>query len=165
MDFKQSVQTCLGKYAVFEGRASRSELWWFTLAYFLVALVVSLLDGAFGASGVLLALFVLAGFLPMLGVQIRRLHDIGRSGWWFLVDLIPLVGSVVLIVWFCKPGDIGANRFGPDPKEGSPQETTDSRSRKRPESDLDRLEKLHALFERGVLTKEEFEAQKASLLR
>lgn len=120
MDFQTSVQTCFRKYAVFQGRAARSEYWWFALALFLVALAVTVLDEALGSADVLPALFAIATFLPTLAVQVRRLHDINRSGWWVLLGLIPLIGFIILVIWFIKPGDAGPNRFGSDPRAQSP---------------------------------------------
>ena len=109
------------KYAVFRGRASRKEYWYFLLFYFLIALVLAFVDGLFGAFsdmaglGLLSGLFTLGMLLPSLAVGARRLHDTGRSGWWLLVYFVPLIGSLVLLVFTLRQGDAGENRYGPVP--------------------------------------------------
>jgi uncharacterized membrane protein YhaH (DUF805 family) len=117
MGFQDAVATCFRQYAVFEGRARRSEYWWFFLFNVLMQGATGLLDAALfgGGTGVVNGLYTLAVLLPGLGVAVRRLHDTGRSGWWLLVSLVPLLGFILLLIWFCKPGDIGPNRFGSDP--------------------------------------------------
>ena len=103
MGLTQAVKTCLGKYAVFSGRATRSEYWWFVLFVILVGVVLALIDTAiFGvnpetgeASGILSPLFQLAVFLPMLAAGWRRLHDTGRPGWYLL---LPMALSVVTMI-------------------------------------------------------------------
>ena len=113
MDFGTSIKTCLGKYATFQGRASRSEFWYFALFNFLVNIVLSMVAGVLGnLGGVLAGLVMLGLFLPGLAVLVRRLHDVDRSGWWYFLLLVPLVGLIVLLIWFCKKGTEGANRFG-----------------------------------------------------
>jgi len=72
----------------------------------------------FGIGRTLLGLFFLASFLPAISVIVRRLHDTDRSGWWYWIGLIPLVGAILLLVWFCTRGTSGPNRFGPDPLSG-----------------------------------------------
>ncbi len=123
MTFTESIRTVLSKYATFSGRAPRSEYWWWILAYFILQIVLSIVDGIlFGVSaasgesvGILTTIAGLALLLPNLAVAARRLHDIGRSGWWQLLLLIPIVGVIVLIVWFARKGEEGANKFGDDP--------------------------------------------------
>lgn len=106
---------CFKKYAVFSGRARRKELFMFFLFNFIVCIVASVLDALF-AGGILYLLVLLACFLPGFAVQIRRLHDIGKSGWWYLLCLIPLIGSIILLVWFCYDSQPGDNAYGPNPK-------------------------------------------------
>ena len=112
----------LKKYATFGGRACRSEYWCFFLFYVAIALVLGVVDGAFGfldgrqGMGPLAGLFVLAMLLPSLAVSARRLHDIGRSGWWLLLSLLPLVGAVVLLLFALRDSDPGDNAYGPNPK-------------------------------------------------
>ena len=113
----------LKNYVGFSGRSRRSEYWYFTLFYLVIAIVLSVLDGiVFGGSvdgngtPVLSGLFMLAMLLPSIAVGIRRLHDTDRSGWWLLMGLVPLVGFIVLIVFFVQDSKPGDNRFGPNPK-------------------------------------------------
>lgn len=107
MQFQDSIKSCLiNKYVTFEGRASRSEYWWFILFNFLAHLVAALLNDN------LYYLVTLALFLPGLAAGIRRLHDKDKSGWWMLLVFVPLVGSIILLVWFCQQGTQGDNRFG-----------------------------------------------------
>jgi uncharacterized membrane protein YhaH (DUF805 family) len=110
------------KYADFSGRARRSEYWYFLLFYILIDIALMLVDnlvGWFNADagiGVLSGLFTLALFIPSLSVAVRRLHDTDRSGWWLLIGLIPLIGGIVLLVFFVQDSQAGTNRFGPNPK-------------------------------------------------
>ena len=120
MTFATAIRTCFRKYITFSGRATRPEYWYFILFLFVGGIVAGLADAMiFGVeedSGELLSiLFSLATFLPSLAVGVRRLHDIGRSGWWLLIGLVPLIGAIVLIVWFATKSQDGANDHGPDP--------------------------------------------------
>lgn len=119
MNFQQAVQSVFSNYANFRGRACRSEFWWFQLFLLLGGIVAALLDlfantNLLGGSP-LATLFWLATIIPDLAVTVRRLHDTDSSGWWILLGLIPLIGMVVLIVWWCQKGSRGYNRFGADP--------------------------------------------------
>jgi len=115
----------LKKYAVFEGRARRKEYWFFVLFNTLIVIglvIVELVAGIASRSlsdgvGILFVLYALAIFLPSLAVAVRRLHDTGRSGWWYFVSLFPLFGAIVLIIYFATDGTPGANKYGPNPKE------------------------------------------------
>jgi uncharacterized membrane protein YhaH (DUF805 family) len=102
MTFGESVRTCFSKYVDFNGVASRSEFWWFILFLVIVGVVLNIVDQTMGTP-VLGAIFSLATILPQLAVGARRLHDTGRSGWWWLIVLIPLVGIIVLIVFWAQP--------------------------------------------------------------
>ena len=112
----------LKKYADFSGRAQRAEYWYFTLFCFLISIALTIVDGAMGLYstdariGVFEGLFILAVFIPSLAVTIRRLHDTNRSAWWFLIAFIPVVGTIVLIIFFVQPGTLGENKYGPNPK-------------------------------------------------
>jgi uncharacterized membrane protein YhaH (DUF805 family) len=111
----------LGKYAEFGGRARRREYWMFTLVNTVVVAVLWTISfyGVMhdNSAGMFLYFaYVLAVLLPGLGVFVRRLHDTGRSGWWFFLGLVPLVGAVVLLVFLCLDGQAGDNEYGPDPK-------------------------------------------------
>lgn len=99
------------KYATFEGRARREEFWYFLLFNFLIGLVLAIISAA-----VLSPLYSLATLVPSLALGARRLHDTNRSGWWQLIGLIPLIGFIVLIVFFVQDSEKGSNRFGCNPK-------------------------------------------------
>ena len=104
-------------YANFEGRARRSEFWYFVLINALISLVLYGLMFAFGFFGLLLyCLYTLAVLIPNLAVSVRRLHDIGKSGWFYLIFLIPLIGPIWLLILFFTEGDSGPNEYGADPK-------------------------------------------------
>lgn len=123
MSFADAVRTCLSKYADFSGRARRSEYWWFVLFTLLVSIVGSMLDALLGTDfdsrgGVINGLLSLALLLPSLAVGARRLHDTSRSGWWLLIGLVPILGAVVLVVFFVLDSHAD-NQYGPRPK-GSP---------------------------------------------
>jgi uncharacterized membrane protein YhaH (DUF805 family) len=105
----------LKKYAVFDGRARRKEYWMFALCNFLIAIVLSIIFNVLHAP-FLIFLYSLAVFLPSLGVSIRRLHDTDRTGWWFLIGFIPLIGAIVLLVFFATDSQLGSNQYGPNPK-------------------------------------------------
>jgi uncharacterized membrane protein YhaH (DUF805 family) len=105
----------LENYAVFEGRARRMEYWMFVLINLFIVIGAGLLDTALGLGGTIGFLYGLAIFIPSIAVSVRRLHDTGRTGWWILIGLIPLIGTLVLLVFYCLGGDPGDNEYGPDP--------------------------------------------------
>jgi uncharacterized membrane protein YhaH (DUF805 family) len=108
----------LQKYTQFVGRAGRAEFWWFVLASFIISTVLSLLGRAWVGFAVLGFIYSLAVLVPSIAVGIRRLHDTGRTGWWILIGLVPLVGFIVLIVFFAAQGNPGPNQYGaPPPNE------------------------------------------------
>lgn len=109
MNFNWYVEV-LKKYAVFEGRARREEFWMFTLVNLIVSIVLQLIHPLLGG------LYSLAVLVPSLGVGARRLHDTNRSGWLLLIGLIPLIGIIVLIVFWVQDSQPGSNRYGPNPK-------------------------------------------------
>ena len=113
-DFMGAVRTCLSKYVTFAGRAGRPEFWWFFLFSIIVMVVATIIDSFVNRGGipVVQSLASLALFLPQLSVAVRRLHDTDRSGWAYFIILIPIVGIILLIMWFCQPGTPGQNRFG-----------------------------------------------------
>jgi uncharacterized membrane protein YhaH (DUF805 family) len=110
------------KYADFQGRARRSEYWLWTLFLFIVGMVLTvlrLMTGGPDSTGIgfwLLVVFELAVLIPSLAVGVRRLHDTDKSGWMILLGLIPLIGGIILLVFYCMDGTPGTNRFGADPK-------------------------------------------------
>lgn len=136
----------LKKYACFSGRARRMEFWMFTLISTLIMIVLNIIDNVIGLEmtaytidavsinsingegvenkeipltfGVLSSLYWLFVLIPSIAVTARRLHDIGRSGWWQLLNLICCVGWIVMLVFNVTPGTVGDNKFGPDPLKG-----------------------------------------------
>ena len=115
MSFTQAIGSGFGKYAVFNGRSSRSEYWWWTLFVIIGYVVFAVVDSIIGTYPLLYVIWALAVLLPGLAVTIRRLHDIDKSGWWFLVGLIPFIGGIILLIWFVSRGSEGPNRFGENP--------------------------------------------------
>lgn len=112
-----AVRSVLSHDATFSGRSRRSEFWWFTLFSAVLSLVLGIVDRAIGSS-ILGYVVSLALLLPTIAVTVRRLHDTGRSGLWYLIVLIPVVGAIILIVWCAKDSEPEPNRFGPSPKPG-----------------------------------------------
>lgn len=115
MTFQEAVSNVLSNDATFSGRARRSEYWWYALTLFLVAIVAAVLDAAVGTS-LFTVVLALGTFVPSLAVSIRRLHDIGRSGWWLLIGLIPLIGSITLLVFCVQDSQRDMNAHGPSPE-------------------------------------------------
>lgn len=101
--FGEAVQRFFKKYSVFTGRASRSEFWYWELAAVIVGIVFGVLRAISGVFLILELLWALAVIVPTLALGARRLHDTGRSGWWQLIGIIPIVGWILLIVWFATP--------------------------------------------------------------
>lgn len=120
----------LRKYADFSGRARRMEYWMFVLFNIIFFIVAMLLDRLFGTTikmetgygaqtlpyGYIYMLYGLAMFIPSLAVGVRRLHDVGKSGWMLLISLIPLIGAIWLLILFLTEGTPGDNAYGPNPK-------------------------------------------------
>lgn len=119
--FKNCV---LKHYVDFKGRARRKEYWFFALFEFITLILVSIVGGALdyvlGLSGVLSSALVtivtLGLILPAIAVSFRRLHDIGKSGWWFLITLIPCLGGIIFLVFMLLDSQPGSNAYGPNPK-------------------------------------------------
>jgi uncharacterized membrane protein YhaH (DUF805 family) len=133
MSFGQAVQSMFNNYANFNGRAPRSAYWWVVVFNILVAIVAMILDNVLGLTfsmamptgetlsmgyGYIYLLTMLGLLIPNLALSFRRLHDRDKSAWWLLLCFIPIVGGIVLLVWFCMRGTVGDNRFGPDPLAG-----------------------------------------------
>lgn len=110
------------QYVDFSGRARRKQYWIFTLINIILSLLLSSLDGLIGlfnvdaGMGLISGLYSLAILLPAIGVTVRRLHDTGRTGWWLLIGLIPLIGALVLLYFLVSNGEEQTNRFGTNPK-------------------------------------------------
>ncbi len=113
----------LKRYAEFGGRSRRMEYWMFFLFSVLIGIFTSIIDmvifGMDNDFSPLNSLTSLALFIPSIAVAVRRLHDIGRSGWWYLLVFAIIIGWIVLLIWFCTEGTKGPNEYGPDPKGGA----------------------------------------------
>jgi uncharacterized membrane protein YhaH (DUF805 family) len=116
----------LKKYADFSGRARRKEYWFFVLFNIIISVVLTVCDvfmGTYSAAaniGILTAIYTLAVLIPGIAVSVRRLHDTGRSGWWLLIVLVPLIGALVLLIFMFIDSQPGQNAYGPSPKTGDP---------------------------------------------
>ncbi|MEE6451126.1 DUF805 domain-containing protein [Gottfriedia acidiceleris] len=106
----------LKNYAVFSGRARRTEYWMFFLFNAIITIILSILQSIADIDNILTGIYGLLLILPSLAVGARRLHDSGRSGWWLLIGIIPFIGTIILIVFFCLDSEEGDNRFGANPK-------------------------------------------------
>ncbi|MBI4962563.1 MAG: DUF805 domain-containing protein [Desulfomonile tiedjei] len=106
----------LQKYAVFSGRAQRTEYWMFVLFNLVITVLLYVIEGLVGGPGILGGIYSLAVLIPSIAVTVRRLHDTNRSGWWWLIGLIPLIGFIVLIVFTVQDSQPGENQYGPNPK-------------------------------------------------
>ncbi len=120
MDLQNSIKTCIAKkYANFNGRASRSEFWWFSLFCIIVTFVAVIFDSIYidnaQTMGPVELLSSLALLLPSLSVTARRLHDVGRSGWWMLIA-ITIIGLIPLFIWYVSVGTKSKNKYGPSIK-------------------------------------------------
>lgn len=115
MDIQQSVKTVLKNYANFEGRSGRPEYWWWALAYFIAYIAVAFIGGVVGMANLLVGVLGLALIIPNIAVGMRRFHDIGKSGWWLLIGLIPFLGWIALIYFFVQPS-LGPNQYGEGPQ-------------------------------------------------
>ena len=115
----------LKKYAVFSGRATRAEYWYFTLFNILALFVLAIIDGVIGSFnaeagiGLLGGIYSLAVLIPNIAVSVRRLHDTDRSGWWLLIYLIPLIGALVLLIFMVQDSQTSDNPYGLNPKPGN----------------------------------------------
>jgi uncharacterized membrane protein YhaH (DUF805 family) len=114
----------LKKYADFSGRARRREYWFFVLFNIIISIVLTVCDvvmGTYNAAasiGILTGIYTLAVLIPGIAVSVRRLHDTGRSGWWLLIVLVPLVGAIVLLIFMLIDSQPGQNAYGSSPKAG-----------------------------------------------
>ena len=104
-------------YAGFSGRSSRAEYGYFMLGYFLIVVILATIENRTTQTNLLTGVVWLALLIPSLAVSVRRLHDTGRSGWWLLISLVPLVRGIVLIAFTLQNSQPGNNRYGPNPKQ------------------------------------------------
>lgn len=109
----------LKKYAVFNGRARRTEYWMFVLFNIIISFVLGFVEGLVGGPGVIGLLYSLAVLIPGIAVSVRRLHDTDRSGWWLLIAFVPLIGAIVLLVFMVQDSKSGQNQYGTNPKEAT----------------------------------------------
>lgn len=116
MSFTEAVKSGFDNYVNFSGRASRPAYWWWFLFAILVSIVANIIDAALDVA-IVSIIVALALFLPGLAVAVRRLHDTDRSGWWILIGLIPLIGFIVLLVFFLQKSDPVDNQHGPPPAD------------------------------------------------
>ena len=116
----EATKKMFSNYAVFKGRTSRSDFWWAILGYIILSFIFGFVGGLIlglcgveteTASNIISCIWCLATLLPTLGLEIRRLHDINKSGWWVLISLIPFVGSIILIVFFCMQSVNEGNNY------------------------------------------------------
>jgi uncharacterized membrane protein YhaH (DUF805 family) len=107
----------LKKYAVFQGRARRKEYWMFYLMSIIFAVIIGALEGMLRLPGLIGKIYPYTMALPTISVSVRRLHDTNRSGWWFLINLIPVIGSIFFLLFTIEDSTPGENKYGPNPKE------------------------------------------------
>jgi len=163
------------KYALFSGRASRREYWTWILGNLILGFLVLVIDISFEANYVLYWLFNLAIITPSLAVAVKRLHDIGQSGWALLVNLIPVAGTIIMVIMFLTDGEKSPNKYGSNPKGiyqravskqlPKPNPKTKPISQKYPQIDAlgDKLELLITKHEKDKLTDDQFKAAKDKL--
>lgn len=112
----------LKKYAVFDGRARRKEYWFFFLFNIIISMILSAIDGLTGSFnpetgvGLLGGIYTIAVLIPSIAVSVRRLHDTGRSGWWLLIGLIPVIGTIICFVFMVQDSESSENEYGSNPK-------------------------------------------------
>ena len=130
MDFQTALRSFWTRYRDFKGRSRRSEYWFIQLFLVVTNIAVAIIDLALmgwdvdrfvanGGGGIVGLVWILVTIVPALAVLVRRLHDTGKSGWWALVGLLPLVGAIVLLVFTVTDSSPGENKFGPSPKESA----------------------------------------------
>lgn len=146
----------LKNYATFSGRATRSEYWYFVLFSSIVSIILAIIDAGINTGGILNGIYTLAVLLPSIAVGIRRLHDINKSGWWWLLCFIPLIGAIILIIFFCTDSKED-NKYGMNPKQSNNINNLGNDA-------LFQLEKLSELKDKGIITQEEFEIKKKQIL-
>ena len=122
MNIQEAVKSGFDHFFNWKGRASRPAFWWLYLANFIVVFIAAFIDGLIGINtvggGFLYWIAIIAFFFPVLSATIRRLHDTGRSGWWWWIQIIPIIGFIVMLVFLCSASEEGKNKYGPNPKGG-----------------------------------------------
>lgn len=112
MNFSDAVKTACRKWLTIEGRASRSEYWWFQLFNILLSIAIGFICQHIGPLIIIFLVLYLYLAIVQFTLSIRRLHDTDKSGWWLLISLIPFIGGLILLYFFILPSDKGPNRFG-----------------------------------------------------
>ena len=178
MKFGNSISTRMGKYGTFSGRAIRSEYWWFYLFTVLMSWGATLVAGSMFSFGdpmgeVLPLIVSLAFFVPVIAAGSRRLHDIGKSGWWQLLFIIPIIGWILLIVWMCTDSEKEKNFYGSNPKIGDANNLDENvnKSTQPNKNEMinagsisDKIKELNNLKEQGLISEDDFQQKKKSLL-
>lgn len=103
---------CLKNYANFSGRARRKEYWFFFLTYLIALIITLVIDGILNTDGIISVIFILAMIIPSLSVSIRRLHDINKSGWYWFIQMIPLIGPIITLIWLATDTKPEVNQWG-----------------------------------------------------
>lgn len=117
VNMQEAVKSAFSHSFDWKGRASRPAFWWLYLAEIIAIAVAAILESViFSQAGVLTGIVALVFILPVLSALVRRLHDTGRSGWWFWIQLVPFIGQIWLLVLLVLPSETKANEYGPDPK-------------------------------------------------
>lgn len=111
MGILEAITSFFTNYINFNGRSRRSAYWWMVLVGFIVGLIP-----------IVNYIWAIAAIIPAIAIGVRRLHDIGKSGWWYLLILVPIVGAIILIIWFIRDSQPGDNQWGPNPKAITPVE-------------------------------------------
>lgn len=119
MSFSEAIKDGFDHYAKFDGRASRPSFWWWVLFVIIVSIVANIIDLAIDAP-VISTIVGLGLLLPGLSKAIRRLHDTGRTGWWILIGLIPLIGFIVLLIFYLEKSEPTENQYGPPSPDAAP---------------------------------------------
>ena len=146
----------LKKYAVFDGRAHRTEFWLFFLFSLMISFFLGVIVGLVESLWFITTLYALAVLIPGLAVSVRRLHDTNRSGWWILTGLVPILGWIALLIFYVEDSQPGANQYGPNPKgvqATQPTQTVD-----------ERLRQLELLRSRGTITLQEYEERRRDII-
>ena len=117
VSFTQSVPLFYNNFANFSGRSSRSAYWWWILANFIIGSSLGFCEGFYDGIAIISTLYYFVNIIPGLAIITRRLHDVGRSGWWYLI-VITVIGIIPFLYWVCKKGDTGPNKYGEDIEAG-----------------------------------------------
>ena len=149
----------LSKYADFSGRATRSEFWWFALYNLLIAIGLAIAEFVLGLGQLLSVIYGVAIFIPNWAVSVRRLHDTDHSGWWLLIGIVPLVGAIILFIFYISDSSPGPNDYGSSPKQSGPSSAAIASFRLE-----DDLNSLYDQYRSGDLSNEEYQERRRALL-